>query len=209
MSDELFYSPLQPGCLYHIYNRGNNHENIFYNSNNYAYFLLKLRQYLSSCITFYAYCLLPNHFHLFVQVKHEVGLSEVPFTNKKSKQPLSTEQLISESFRRFFMSYAKAINKQQKRTGRLFQKNFKRKLISIQESRCAVIAYIHTNAVHHGLTKIYHQYPYSSYPLLLSDRAGWLDRQSVMEWFGSESEFIKYHEEYVKGMNSARDFPSF
>jgi len=33
---------------------------------------------------------------------------------------------VSEQFRRFFVSYSQAINKQEGRTGSLFQKNFKR-----------------------------------------------------------------------------------
>ena len=39
--------PLQQGCYYHIYNRGNNRQNIFFENENYTYFLDKLDQYIS------------------------------------------------------------------------------------------------------------------------------------------------------------------
>ncbi len=32
-------APLQPGCYYHIYNRGNNREDLFREERNYRYFL--------------------------------------------------------------------------------------------------------------------------------------------------------------------------
>ena len=36
-------APLQPGHAYHIYNRGNNRENLFVEARNYAYFALNWR----------------------------------------------------------------------------------------------------------------------------------------------------------------------
>ena len=35
------YAPLIPGYFYHVYNRGNNRENLFYKPDNYVYFLQK------------------------------------------------------------------------------------------------------------------------------------------------------------------------
>ena len=57
------------GQFYHIYNRGNNKENIFFNENNYNYFLKKYDFYFLDYLDIYCYCLLPNHFHLLVRVK--------------------------------------------------------------------------------------------------------------------------------------------
>lgn len=34
-----FFPPLQTDAFYHIYNRGNNREKIFFNKENYRYFL--------------------------------------------------------------------------------------------------------------------------------------------------------------------------
>lgn len=153
-----YHLPLEKGCFYHIYNRGNNGDNIFYTPENYEYFLKRFDYYLSDYLEVYAYCLLPNHFHLLVRVKDEFDESVASFdktipslranstsevrssTSRRSgtsehqpaektlikglKKLTKTSDIVSESFRRFFTSYAKAINKQQSRTGSLFQKNF-------------------------------------------------------------------------------------
>lgn len=64
-----YYPPMLAGQFYHVYNRGNNHENLFYSHENYRYFLEKWQQYLTDYVDTYAYCLLPNHFHFLIQVK--------------------------------------------------------------------------------------------------------------------------------------------
>ncbi len=74
MNDEQ--SPLQPGVIYHIYNRGNNRETIFHTDGNYHYFLGKYAKYLTPVLDTYAYCLLPNHFHLAVRVKTRAEVVE-------------------------------------------------------------------------------------------------------------------------------------
>jgi REP element-mobilizing transposase RayT len=60
---------LEAGRHYHIYNRGNNSERIFYKDENYRYFLKKFDYYLSNFLEVYAFCLMPNHFHFLVKVK--------------------------------------------------------------------------------------------------------------------------------------------
>ena len=62
-------APLQPGHHYHIYNRGNNREDLFREERNYRNFLqLYVRHVLPIAITF-AYCLMRNHFHFLVRIR--------------------------------------------------------------------------------------------------------------------------------------------
>jgi hypothetical protein len=42
--------PLEEGKFYHIYNQGNNGENLFYKDDNYIYFMKKFDQYLSEFV---------------------------------------------------------------------------------------------------------------------------------------------------------------
>jgi REP element-mobilizing transposase RayT len=76
----------------------------------------------------YAYCLLPNHFHLLIRA---VAPDALPEEKRQvvsgSRRLVEANQIISEQFRRFFLSYSKSINAQEGRTGSLFEKNFKRK----------------------------------------------------------------------------------
>ncbi len=132
-----YYPPMFPGEYFHVFNRGNNRENIFYKPENASYFLGKYQKYLLPVLETYAYCLLPNHFHLLVRVKtlEEIlgrgGSTDLPgFKNREGLAKCGDEaatakfiaELVSEQFRLMFMAYAKAINKQENRVGSLFQK---------------------------------------------------------------------------------------
>ena len=112
-------TPLTAGCYYHIYNRGNNREPIFFSDENYRYFLKGYAEYISPVADTFAYCLLPNHFHFLVQIKEQ--------------QEELSGALASQHFSNFFNSYTKSINKAYQRTGSLFEKRFGRILIESNE----------------------------------------------------------------------------
>ena len=67
MEKEVF----EIGQYYHIYNRGNNKENIFIEDKNFNYFLKKMKEYLIPIADVYAYCLLKNHFHIIFKNKRQ------------------------------------------------------------------------------------------------------------------------------------------
>ena len=67
--------PLSFGTFYHIYNRGNNGENIFIQERNYAYFMELWWKHTTTIFETWAYCLLRNHFHIVGYVKDETDLS--------------------------------------------------------------------------------------------------------------------------------------
>ncbi len=62
-------TPLQPGGYYHIYNRGNNREDLFREERNYRYFLQLYVYHVYPIADTFAYCLMRNHFHLLVRIK--------------------------------------------------------------------------------------------------------------------------------------------
>ena len=170
--------------LYHVYNRGNNKETIFFSDRNYKHFLRLFNKYLKEYAKLYAHCLMPNHFHLLIRIKD---------IDKLEEEELS--KLLSQKFRVLFMSYSKGINKERGRTGSLFQKNFKRKLIENESYFTSLIAYIHSNLVKAGLVSMCHQWKYSSYNSLLSLKETHLARHEVLDWFGGRVGFIRFHEE--------------
>ena len=78
--------PLTPDTSFHIFNHANGFENVFREVDNFRYFLEKYRLYISPIAETYAYCLMPNHFHLVVRVrKREVIEALIRNKNNSSK----------------------------------------------------------------------------------------------------------------------------
>jgi hypothetical protein len=143
---------------------------------------------------------MPNHFHLLIKVKDrsEFLVKEKGFPTSADLNKYSTEELISELFRRLFMSYSKAINVQQRRTGSLFQKTFRRKKIKNDIYFTRMIYYIHHQVRHHGFTSCsYETYLWSSYRRILIDKETSLMKTALFEWFGGKEEFVKFHAQYL------------
>src|ERR1035437_39957 len=72
MGDKII--PLEPEKYYHIYDHSCGSDNLFRIEENYQYFLKKYAAYLSPVFETFAYCLMPNHFHLLIKVKSEEAL---------------------------------------------------------------------------------------------------------------------------------------
>jgi len=167
---------LCPGVFYHIYNRGNNRENIFREKRNYIYFLQLYTQHIVPIAETYAYCLLKNHFHLFIYVKDE---------------PIG--ETASQKFSNLFNAYTKAFNLAYQRTGSLFQRPFHRIPVTRDSHFQALVAYIHYNPQKHGFVDDYRNWPYSSYPALLASKSTRLARDQVLNTFGGSERFLEYH----------------
>lgn len=60
--------PLMPDQAYHIFNRGNEKRRIFFEEQNYEYFLKKYWAYSEGYLTTLAHCLLENHYHLAIRL---------------------------------------------------------------------------------------------------------------------------------------------
>jgi putative transposase len=183
---------------YHIFNRGINRQNVFFTKRNYFYFLRLLDDLLTDYISVLAYSLLPNHFHLVIKVKEQIEVPKNPISEKKVEFLTVTNdeeigKWVSNQFRRLFISYSMAINRQEGRTGSLFDKNFKRLEITENEYLKYVIYYTHLNPEKHGLCSNCFQYEYSSYMAMTATKLTKIDKQLVYEIFGGKDEFEHYH----------------
>ncbi len=130
----------EKGYLYHIYNQGNNKQNIFHNRDNYLFFLKKVNAYILPYADVLAWCLMSNHFHLMVLVnKTEFNSKELihQMTNKyseKSHQMNTKSRTFNNSIAIMIRSYTRAINKQENRTGSLFKPHTKAECINCFKS---------------------------------------------------------------------------
>ena len=180
---------LEYGVYYHIYNRGNNGENIFVEQHNYRYFLQLYAKYVEPVADTYAYCLLRNHFHLLVRIKTKEEIQRtfgVWCENPKLLSP-------SQQFSHWFNAYAKAINKSYGRTGSLFEHPFRRIPVTSDAYFTQLVVYVHHNPQKHGLVNDFREWPYSSYHTLLSTKATRLKRDDVLTWFDGTQGMVKSH----------------
>ena len=173
--------PLTYGNFYHIYNRGNNHDDIFLQERNYAYFLDLWWKHVCPIAETWAYCLLKNHFHAVVYIKNKEDLPGL-------KNP-------SKYFSNFFNAYARGVNIATQRTGALFERPFKRIPVDSTSYLMQLIVYIHQNPQKHKFADDFREWNYSSHHLLVSEAPTRLQRERVIELFGSREDFVRIHQE--------------
>jgi len=143
--------PLTNGEYYHVFNRGVDKRSIYSNKEQLYYFFKSLyllnttdqssgqsltRKNLVSednveLVSIVAYALLPNHFHLLLKQEVDDGIA-------KFMQKLGT-------------SYTMFFNKQENRSGALFQGKFKANHLSGDFALPVVSAYVNLNYKHHKI----------------------------------------------------------
>jgi REP element-mobilizing transposase RayT len=62
-------TPFVTDAYYHFFNRGNNRQAVFFERDNYLYFLRGVKKYLTPVVNTVAYCLRPTHYHMLVRVR--------------------------------------------------------------------------------------------------------------------------------------------
>jgi putative transposase len=200
---------MKPGNFYHLYNHANGSESLFAEEKNYYFFLELMAKHILPSSKIFAYTLMPNHFHLLVQIKNEEELA-IQFEQKiKSKlilpaneaPPFNLQDFLikkaNKPYSNLFNSYTQSFNKVYARKGSLFMQNMKTQEITDDNSFCKVVHYIHTNPVHHRFVKALGIWPHTSYKIFLSNGPTKLERDYVLDMFGGLNQFIKYHEQPI------------
>lgn len=175
-------SMMHPGhAYYHIFNHANADDLLFAINDNYDYFLKLFGRFLPPFIHLYAYCLLPNHFHILISFDHT---REKPCFHQLSK---------------LFNSYTRSFNLFNNRKGSLFRKNFKRRRLLTLEEIKTTMMYIHRNPMHHGFTGQYGTWEYSSYNNIVNPEKSEVTfpiQYDVFSLFGGREAFLIAHGEY-------------
>lgn len=129
-------------AVYHITARGNRKEKIFYSDDDRRVFLQKMDQtFLKYSFLCYAYCLMDNHYHLFI--KTSLGN-------------------ISQGMHYLNASYANYFTAKYKINGPLFQGRYKSLLVDEDNYALTLSTYIHLNPIRAGLANNLNEYTWSS-----------------------------------------------
>lgn len=155
--------------LYHIYNRGNNRKALFYEHQNYPFFLHKIQKHIVPYCDLLAYTLMPNHFHLLIHANQDTVLPwlRTTFEGKVLDNGNLRMSQFAHGIQMCLSSYTKAINHQYNRTGSLFTQNTRAKEISSDmfslDYALWCFIYIHNNPVRAGLVSSPKDWKFSSY----------------------------------------------
>ncbi len=175
---------IYPGAFYHVTSRGNEQKDIFKSRRDREKFL----EYLASATErygaeIYAYCLMSNHFHLFL--KTQAGN-------------------LSQIMRHIVGAYTTYFNIKRKRAGHLFQGRYKAVLVEADEYAAELTRYIHLNPVKAGMTGKPDEYQWSSYRsyIGMASTAEWLKPGFILESFGkSVSTARKNYRDFVEKLD--------
>lgn len=130
-------------CFYHVMSRGNHKKEIFISDSDYnkffEYLMLAKTKYN---FNLYAYCLMPNHYHLFIQIL-QPNLSKI-------MHYINT-------------SYTIYYNRKQNEKGHLFQGRFKSILVDEDNYFFELTRYIHLNPVKAKIVSLPQKYKWSSF----------------------------------------------
>jgi hypothetical protein len=188
-----------PGAYYHIYNRGVEKRTVFQDDADYKTFLGYLHLYLTDPdlsgdsrkarppslpiknytgnITLLSYCLMPNHFHLFIRQKEFDDISH---------------------FMRSLMSeYVRFFNTKYERVGSLFQGPYKAVKVTSESQWIYLSKYIHRNPLDLPTFREspgrLQEYKYSSYQNYLGlFQQSWVNTTDILDHFDGSS--AKYKE---------------
>jgi putative transposase len=190
-----------PDTYYHIYNRGINKEKIFLDDNDFAVFLNLIKRYLGQEVTYnknkvyhpnyhsdielLAFCLMKNHFHLYVYQK-------------------SDEQAITKFMRSLSTAYSMYFNKKYKRVGPVFQQRYRAVRIINDAQLMHVSRYIHLNPDN------YNDYEWSSLPYYLSTkRADWISPRRILDLFDQTTDYKKFVDDYKEYRDDLEDLKHY
>jgi putative transposase len=135
---------LLPRACYHIILRGNQRQQVFFDTRDYQIYLATLRRNKKRHgVLLYGFCLMPNHIHLVAEPKEPQNLA-------KCMQGLSR-------------SYTAYFNKRYKLVGHLWQGRFESKVIVKDQYLLDCIQYIEYNPVRAQMAKAAGEYLWSSY----------------------------------------------
>jgi putative transposase len=136
---------LVPHCPHHIVQRGHNRQVVFLADEDYQFYLDNLAEWKERLgIKLYAWCLMTNHIHLVLE-------------------PGDDASTVSLLLKRLAGRQAAFVNKQERRSGALWEGRFKASPVQRDAYLLACCRYVEMNPVRTGMVAGPRQYRWSSY----------------------------------------------
>ncbi len=173
---------------FHVFNRGNNKQLICLDEQDFSNFLkrlylvtgtpldhinhlrnrplLRIDPLPKGAFSILSYCIMPNHFHLFIRQNTDISISKLIL--------------------KVCTSYSAYFNKKYGHVGHVFQGKFKAKFVDSEKYGMYLSAYIHNNP-NKPL-----EYKYSSFQGILGIQNDPLcDKKSLLDLFGNDPQIYK------------------
>ncbi|MBI2891413.1 MAG: transposase [Nitrospirae bacterium] len=162
-----------PGAYYHVMNRGLGRMQTFVTDEDAARFTELLEDVFRRWgVTTYAYCLMSNHYHVFLRT---------PRGN------------LSRVMRHVDGVYTQRFNRERGRDGPLFRGRYKAIVVDAEVYLLQLVRYIHLNPVEAGVVRSPVDYAWSSCRLYrMRSGASWLAREEVLSRFSSLPAFERF-----------------
>jgi putative transposase len=176
-------------ACYHITSRGNRREDIFHTDKDKSVFLEKLNETFNRhSIVCYAYCLMDNHYHLFVRT---------PRAN------------ISQAMHYLNTSYTNWFKAEHEIIGSVLQGRYKSMLVDEDSYGIVLSAYIHLNPLRAGIVEDLRQYKWSSYLNYVKENKRAVDSLNtefiLSQFSGNTKEARRLYKKYVIEHKTIKD----
>ena len=155
---------LLDNVCYHIINRGNQKQKIFLENSDFEKYLEILKHYKKKySFKLYAYCLMPNHIHLIIDIRKMGDLARM-------MQGLT-------------QTYTACFNNKYNKVGRLWQGRYKSMLIQKDRYLIDCLEYIELNPVRANMVSYPGAYSWSSWQerMFAKDRFNLLDLPEIIK----------------------------
>jgi putative transposase len=171
------------GAWYHVMNRGLARNPIFLNNEHRQMFVdLLIEIHNRFQVEIHAYCLMSNHYHLFIRT------------------PLGN---ISRIMRHLDGVYTQRFNAKIKRDGPIFRGRYKATLVDGDIYLLRLSRYIHLNPVKANIVSFAEDYEWSSYYAYLNGgEPDWLCTSQILSYFGISQQREKYKSFTEEGVDN-------
>ena len=160
-----------PGASYHVTARGNHRSDIFKDKEDFAYYLILIKEtldyYISDKYIVISYCLMDNHVHILIKTEDKpLG----PFIGRINSK------------------YAKHYNKKYNYIGHLFQDRYFSEVIESDTQMLETSRYIHLNPVRAKMVENPESFEWSSYSMYIGNqRETFICSGQLLSYFNNES----------------------